>query len=219
LTLGQPLLDSCGGHYRPEEIAEHYNYFRDYDPAIGRYVQSDPIGLDGGLNTYGYAEGDPLGYTDPEGLSKGGPRPPRGMGNGNGGARGPTLRPYRPQNLEPAFIYSTETLNQCGICLRVYFIADTNGTSRSGHRRSANEQFYDYLKGPSGPTNAGQIMRQMGEGRGQFRNPDGYEWHHPNHHSGQVWLVTRCDHRDSLFQPELHPNGRGGFAEFFGGTK
>jgi RHS repeat-associated protein len=27
----------------------HYNYFRDYDPQVGRYVESDPIGLDGGV--------------------------------------------------------------------------------------------------------------------------------------------------------------------------
>jgi len=45
-----------------------YNYFRDYDPAIGRYVESDPIGLAGGLNTFAYAYDNPLGYVDPYGL-------------------------------------------------------------------------------------------------------------------------------------------------------
>ncbi|TXH77512.1 MAG: RHS repeat-associated core domain-containing protein [Lysobacteraceae bacterium] len=49
------------------------NYFRDYDPTTGRYVQSDPIGLGGGLSTYGYANANasPMAYSDPEGLAAG----------------------------------------------------------------------------------------------------------------------------------------------------
>ena len=52
---------------------EHYNYYRDYDPGIGRYVESDPIGLDSGLNTFGYVTGNPLAFVDPRGLFEGNP--------------------------------------------------------------------------------------------------------------------------------------------------
>ena len=52
-------------------VGLHYNYFRDYDPAIGRYGTSDPIGIAGGLNTYSYASQSPSYTTDPRGLDRG----------------------------------------------------------------------------------------------------------------------------------------------------
>jgi RHS repeat-associated protein len=66
-----PILPAYD-HRFPGQVADvetglFYNYFRDYDPQTGRYVQSDFIGLKGGVNTYTYAEGNPLGKVDPTG--------------------------------------------------------------------------------------------------------------------------------------------------------
>ena len=57
------------GQYQDIETGMNYNYFRDYDPTLGRYIQSDPIGLYGGLNTFGYVLGNPIGLVDIKGLA------------------------------------------------------------------------------------------------------------------------------------------------------
>jgi RHS repeat-associated protein len=56
------------GQYYDAETNLHYNYFRDYDPGTGRYIQSDPIGLMGGLNLYVYVTNNALRSIDPLGL-------------------------------------------------------------------------------------------------------------------------------------------------------
>jgi len=46
-----------------------YRRARYYDPLVGQFTQIDPIGMRGGLNLYGYANGDPVNFRDPSGLA------------------------------------------------------------------------------------------------------------------------------------------------------
>jgi RHS repeat-associated protein len=58
------------GQYYLPETGIYYNMYRDYDPQTGRYIESDPIGLRGGINTYAYVGNQPTNYSDPRGLLK-----------------------------------------------------------------------------------------------------------------------------------------------------
>lgn len=74
------------GHYEDGEIDLFYNRFRYYSPTLGRYIQSDPIGIVGGINLYSYSN-NPLTNVDLFGLNH--PPPNEGEDGGDGSAAGP----------------------------------------------------------------------------------------------------------------------------------
>jgi RHS repeat-associated protein len=125
------------GQYYDAETGLHQNYFRDYEASIGRYVQRDPIGLDGGINVYGYVGGGPVGLYDSKGLRpipprsdspSGSPRGPRFPGSSCGAEGDPNNFPNKGMSgtwsFESACHYHDNCYGACGadksICDRAF---------------------------------------------------------------------------------------------------
>jgi RHS repeat-associated protein len=88
------------GHYHDAETGLFYNRFRYYDPVLGRYLESDPLGLAGGINVYAYPS-NPLGNVDLQGLH--GKAHSKGKGNRKGGpkAESTSMRGADPPRPDP----------------------------------------------------------------------------------------------------------------------
>jgi RHS repeat-associated protein len=103
------------GQQFDRETGTFYNYFRDYDSSLGRYVQSDPIGLLGGMSTFGYARGNPISRTDPFGLFNF-PLPFGQAGGGGGIHVGPLGFNF---NCGVIFSLGGQACSYCTVCARL----------------------------------------------------------------------------------------------------
>jgi RHS repeat-associated protein len=111
------------------ESGSHYNYFRDYEAATGRYLQSDPIGLEAGANTFTYVASMPLYGVDPKGLIISIPKPPSGRGS-------VPLAKRDPQRLFPRKMIAERLIDNgctCDACGAPLELPDADGHHLKRH--------------------------------------------------------------------------------------
>lgn len=144
------------GQYFDSETGLSYNYFRDYDPVIGRYVESDPIGLEGGSNTYTYAKNAPAISTDEFGLV-------------------PGARPATPEQTEAARALRGMPCKVCALCVRPGSV----GWRRHGCCGSADSRVKGFIT--SGSSEGTFVASRWARSQrwGNTRLPGGGRWPTP----------------------------------------
>ncbi|WP_275100502.1 RHS repeat-associated core domain-containing protein, partial [Sedimenticola hydrogenitrophicus] len=140
------------GQYYDAETGAYYNYFRDYDPSIGRYVQRDPIGLGGGLNMYAYVEANPLVKSDRIGLKGGHIRNQRNRyGSSYGKAYGINPKPTIATNIGNESLASALSgvldMNFCDVwpaaCTKTVCVKWRCWSGRSDNTCGRYDQFFE----------------------------------------------------------------------------
>jgi RHS repeat-associated protein len=128
------------GQYADEESGLHYNRYRYYDPEIGRFISSDPIGLMGGINTHAYAP-NPVEWVDPFGLAAEGDY-----------AQMPGIPGYQkhhniPQSManHPAIVNSGYDINNSRNITQLPNYGDTDPT-RTVHRGMHTEEYNETVR-------------------------------------------------------------------------
>jgi RHS repeat-associated protein len=183
------------GQYADAESQLHYNYFRDYDPEVGRYVQSDPIGLEGGINTYTYVFDHPMRYVDPLGLqaipvpvitppSGGSVTTPGGVG---GGYDPRTDMPIPPSTRPNFNVPSTLCMVVPTICASIIIANEANGENTprglppSGIKPPIPEADQCTVGPASRPSEAGRGGKSTYDpSGGEWRWYPGDRWHNPH---------------------------------------
>ncbi|MGH8671027.1 MAG: RHS repeat-associated core domain-containing protein, partial [Burkholderiales bacterium] len=142
------------GQYFDKETGNHYNYFRDYDPAIGRYIEADPVGITTTsrptpttrLNhLFGYVDSNPLSWVDPLGLVK-----------WFGQSKSFNWLAYGREE------YELESECKCGVKARIKVLVDSLGPGFGASSTRSTTEFEDHFACPNPMAFAGPAVTFSG---------------------------------------------------------